>query len=139
MIRQTFKGLSALLVIGLAITCLAPAAPTQAATRLFQGAVNEACEGTRLDDTASSSTDCADGQAGSRVSSVLKLVLNVFSWIVGIIAIIMMIIGGLRYITSGGDSNSVNSAKNTILYAAVGLVIVAMAQAIVRFVVDKAG
>jgi hypothetical protein len=49
----------------------------------------------------------------------------------------MIIIGGLKYITSGGDSSNVTGAKNTILYAVVGLVVVAMAQFIVRFVLTK--
>ena len=50
----------------------------------------------------------------------------------------MIIIGGLRYITSGGDSGNVTGAKNTILYAVVGLIVVALAQVIVRFVVNRA-
>jgi hypothetical protein len=57
--------------------------------------------------------------------------------IVGVAAVIMIIIGGFRYITSSGDSASVNSAKNTILYAIIGLVIVALAQVIVRFVLNQ--
>jgi uncharacterized membrane protein len=72
------------------------------------------------------------------VSGLLRTVINVFSWIVGVIAVIMIIVGGLKYITSGGDSGNVSSAKNTILYALVGLVIVALAQFIVRFVLGQA-
>jgi hypothetical protein len=49
----------------------------------------------------------------------------------------MILIGGFRYITSGGDSGNVSGAKNTILYAIVGLVIVALAQFIVRFVLSQ--
>ena len=58
--------------------------------------------------------------------------------VVGIAAVVMIIIGGLRYVTSNGDSGQVGNAKNTILYAVVGLVVVALAQVIVRFVVAKA-
>lgn len=76
--------------------------------------------------------------AGDRVSQLLRTVINIFSWIVGVIAVIMIIVGGLKYITSGGDSGNVSSAKNTILYALVGLVIVALAQFIVRFVLGQA-
>ena len=72
--------------------------------------------------------------APTRVEQIVRLVINILSWVVGIIAVVMIIIGGLRYITSGGDSGNVTSAKNTILYAIVGLVIVALAQVIVRFV-----
>jgi hypothetical protein len=53
------------------------------------------------------------------------------------VAVVMIIIGGLKYITSGGDSGNVTGAKNTILYAIIGLVIVALAQFIVRFVLSK--
>jgi hypothetical protein len=57
--------------------------------------------------------------------------------VVGVIAVIMIIIGGLKYVTSGGDSSAVGSAKNTIIYALVGLVVVALAQALVKFVLAK--
>ncbi len=50
----------------------------------------------------------------------------------------MIIVGGLKYITSGGDSGNITSAKNTILYAIVGLIVVALAQIIVRFVLQRA-
>ena len=50
----------------------------------------------------------------------------------------MIIFGGFRYITSGGNDNNVSSAKNTILYAVIGLVIVALSQFIVRFVLNTA-
>jgi hypothetical protein len=58
---------------------------------------------------------------------------------VGFVAVIMIIIGGLKYVTYSGDSSNINSAKNTILYAVVGLVVVALAQIIVKFVLAKAG
>jgi hypothetical protein len=50
----------------------------------------------------------------------------------------MIIYGGFRYITSGGDSGRVGSAKNTLIYAIVGLIIVALAQLIVNFVITQA-
>lgn len=84
-------------------------------------------------------TNCASqGSAEATVNRTIRLVINIISFIVGILAVIMIIIGGLKYITSGGDSNNVASAKNTILYAIIGLVIVALAQVIVRFVLEKA-
>jgi len=49
----------------------------------------------------------------------------------------MLIFGGFRYVTSGGKQESVTSAKNTIIYAIIGLVIVALAQIIVQFVLNK--
>ncbi len=83
------------------------------------------------------SADCPDDAAES-VNRIIALVINIFSIIVGVVSVIMIIIGGLKYITSGGDSNNITGAKNTILYAIIGLVIVALAQVIVRFVLDRA-
>lgn len=85
------------------------------------------------------SADCAglaDG-ASTTVDSIITTIVNVLSVIIGVIAVIMIIIGGLKYITSSGDSGNVTAAKNTILYAIVGLIIVALAQLIVRFVLGK--
>jgi hypothetical protein len=83
-------------------------------------------------------TNCDNnGDAGSRVQNLIKLVINVVSLIVGVVAVIMIIFGGFKYITSGGEGSNVSGAKNTILYAIIGLVIVALAQVIVRFVLQK--
>lgn len=71
-------------------------------------------------------------------NTLITKIVNIFSVIVGLIAVLMIIFGGFRYITSGGDSTKVNSAKNTILYAIIGLIIVALAQVIVKFVLNKA-
>lgn len=80
----------------------------------------------------------ANDEAGERVDSIIKTVINIFSIVVGVVSVIMIIIGGLKYITSGGDSGNVTGAKNTILYAIIGLVVVALAQIIVRFVLERA-
>lgn len=80
------------------------------------------------------------GPAGTAtLDSVIATAINILSLIVGVVAVIMVIIGGLKYITSNGDANSISSAKTTIIYALVGLVVVAVAQVIVRFVLDKVG
>ena len=129
MIRSLIKRLSAGLLIALMIG-LVPAAPAHA---LFENSVKQACEGTQLNDTGS----CNPQAAGQKVHSVLATAVDIFSFVVGFISVLMIIIGGLKYITSGGDSNGVNSAKNTILYAVVGLVIVLLAQVIVRFIINR--
>lgn len=71
------------------------------------------------------------------VNNIITTVINVLSLVIGVIAVIMIIIGGFKYITSSGDAGNVTSAKNTILYAVVGLVVVALAQIIVRFVIGR--
>jgi hypothetical protein len=75
--------------------------------------------------------------SGNQIEDLIRTIINVFSVIVGSVSVIMIIIGGFRYITSGGDSNNVGGAKNTILYAIVGLIIVAFAQVIVQFVLQR--
>ncbi len=87
--------------------------------------------------TTGTGSTCNDGDAEGSFKATIKKVVDVFSIVVGAIAVIMIIVGGFRYIVSGGDSGNVTSAKNTILYAIVGLVIVAFAQIIVNFVVDQ--
>jgi len=75
--------------------------------------------------------------SGNDIEGLIRTIINVFSVIVGSISVIMIIVGGFRYITSAGDSNNVSGAKNTILYAIVGLIIVAFAQIIVQFVLQR--
>jgi cytochrome bd-type quinol oxidase subunit 2 len=72
------------------------------------------------------------------INDTISNVINILSSLVGVVAVVMLIVGGFRYITSGGDSNRVASAKNTIIYALIGVVIVALAQIIVQFVLNKA-
>jgi hypothetical protein len=79
-----------------------------------------------------------DGQGEDSLSSVIRQIINIFSIVVGAVSVIMVIIGGFRYVVSNGDSNGVSGAKNTILYAIIGLVIVLFAQVIVRFVLTEA-
>jgi len=90
-------------------------------------------------DIGSDSGGCGATTTNSNgLAGIAKTILNIFSWVVGIVSVIMIIMGGFRYITSGGDSGKVTSAKNTIVYAIIGLIIVALAQVIVAFVVNKA-
>lgn len=93
-----------------------------------QSALEEAC---KQDPNA---TICKEGDNGD-VAAVTKTVVNTLLFIVGLVSVIMIIVGGLRYTTSGGDSSAVSSAKNTILYAVIGLVVAFLAFAIVNFVV----
>lgn len=82
---------------------------------------------------ATTAAACAETGDNS-FSGLAKRIINIFSIVVGAVSVIMIIIGGFRYIISGGDSAGVTGAKNTILYAIVGLIIVLFAQVIVRFV-----
>lgn len=74
--------------------------------------------------------------SGLTVTGVIKTIVGVLSWVIGVVAVIMVMISGFKYITSGGDSNAVSSAKSTLIYAIVGLMIVALAQFLVHFVLN---
>ena len=71
------------------------------------------------------------------VNGVFTQITNTVLYIVGIISVIMLIYGGLRYVISGGDSKKVTDAKNTILYAIIGLIITILSYAIVNFVLTS--
>jgi cytochrome bd-type quinol oxidase subunit 2 len=119
----------------LLVPSLALATPAFAATSDIQDSL---CSGTNLD-LSGAKDQCGTGSgATSNLNSLLKDIVNIFSAIVGVVAVIMIIVGGLRYITSGGDSGKVGTAKNTLIYAIIGLVVVALAQVIVHFVFAKA-
>lgn len=81
--------------------------------------------------------NAAGGSQNTASLDVKSIVLAVVNWLlfaVGVIAVIMLIWGGIKYATSAGDSNKVTSAKNTILYAVIGLVVAVLAFAIVNFI-----
>jgi len=82
--------------------------------------------------------NCTGGAGSQGVTNLIRIAVNVLTMVVGVAAVIMIIIGGLKYVTSSGDSANINSAKNTILYALVGLVVVVVAQLLVRFTISKA-
>ncbi len=99
---------------------------------------NGLCAGSNLQFTENpGQCDVSSGDANDKINTLIHRIVNLLSAIVGIVAVIMIIVGGFRYITSGGNDTSVTSAKNTILYAIIGLVVVALAQLIVRFTLSK--
>ncbi|MEX1995226.1 MAG: hypothetical protein WD887_00410 [Candidatus Saccharimonadales bacterium] len=95
------------------------------------------CAGAELRFTDNPSGECDDAGAINKINDIVHTVINLISAVVAIVAVVMIIFGGLRYITSGGNDASVTSAKNTILYAIIGLIIVALAQILVRFTLSK--
>ena len=102
---------------------------------------NAACTGANLFFTTDpNENECAFSglDATDKLNDIISQVINFFSVIIGIVAVLMIIVGGFRYIISGGDSGNVTSAKNTILYAIIGLIIVVFAQFIVKFILSKA-
>ena len=122
-VRKAKLILASLLMIGsisLGYTSLAVAAPK-----------DDVCAGVSL-----TGGTCA-GSANNSISSIIRTAIQILSFVAGVAAVIMIIVGGFKYITSGGDSSNLQSAKNSIIYAIVGLVVVALAQFIVHFVLGK--
>lgn len=78
---------------------------------------------------------CGNASAQS-LDDTIANVVDILSVVIGLVAVIMIVIAGFRYITSGGAQDKVKSAKDTLLYAIIGLIIVVLAQLIVRFVLD---
>ena len=96
-------------------------------------ATKELCEGAGGTwDTAK--TTCSTSGNKLTVAGILKSAAQILSFLVGATAVIMMIIGGFRYVLSNGDASAAAGAKNTILYSVIGLIVAGMAYAIVSFV-----
>jgi hypothetical protein len=122
--------LALMLVLGLAM----PAAAQTAQDEINNGL----CSGSNFELTDNpGQCNTAGVDATTRINNIVHTIVNLLSAVVGVVAVIMIIVGGLRYVTSGGNDTSVTSAKNTILYAVIGLVVVALAQIIVRFTLSK--
>jgi hypothetical protein len=97
-------------------------------TAVGASAISEAC---KVDPNSALCTD--KGDIMGFVSTLVKTLL----FILGAVSVVMIIFAGFRYVTSGGDAKAVEGAKNTIMYAVIGLVVALLAYAIVSFVVGK--
>jgi hypothetical protein len=78
-----------------------------------------------------------DNGSGLSLTQIIGTSINILAWIIGVVAVIMVIFGGFRFVTSTGDSNSVASARSTIVYALIGLMVAVFAQIILHFVLTK--
>ena len=96
---------------------------------------SQACTGKAAD-----SVVCQNrGNAEAETQSFIRNILSLLFFVLGVICVIMIIIGGITYATSNGEQNQLTSAKNTVLYAVVGLVVALLAYAIVMFVLTQFG
>lgn len=95
--------------------------------------------------TCSSPQDCATqgvgtadtGSSNTSVGDIIKNIVNILLFIIGAVSVIMIVIGGLKYVVSNGDSSAVKGAKDTILYAVIGLVVALLAYAVVNWVIQQ--
>lgn len=132
MIRQFVASLTLALLMTVPAVGLV-AAPAGAAPQpiVASASTDAACNGIGLGE------DCGGAQSGKDINGVIKVLLQVLSVVVGVIAVIMIVIGGFKFITANGDSNKLASARSTIIYAIIGLVVVALSQIVVFFVLNK--
>ena len=97
-----------------------------------------AVSGAPANSSAGQPAACASDKASTDGSSIIAKVIKILSDIAGIAAVIMIIVAGLLFITSGGDAQSVANARRAILGAVIGLIIVVLAQGILLFIIDRA-
>lgn len=86
--------------------------------------------------TSGSTSNPVCSSKSDTVTNYVQIIVNILLFVIGIVAVIMIIVGGIRYTTSAGDEKAVRAAKDTILYAVVGLVVAALAFAIVNWVLS---
>lgn len=87
---------------------------------------------------------CSEGATSSlctgtsaSLGDTVKKLINTLLFVLGAVAVIVIIVGGIRYTTSDGDPGKIQSAKNVILYAVIGVIVSMLAYAIVNFVIDS--
>lgn len=122
--KQRLKSFAIILGLLLGVTSVMLPAPV-GAINVFSGA----CQGNNNAEVCKAKNDS--------INPLVQTIINTLLFAVGIIAVIMIIVGGIRYVTSNGDSSQIASAKNTIMYAVIGLIVSLMAFAIVNFVVKQ--
>ncbi len=87
------------------------------------------------------SSVCVDSSTASTknnpIISEIKIAINILSFIIGIIAVLVIIVSGLRMVLGGSDPQTVNSSRDAIIYALIGIIVVVVSQALVVFVLNK--
>lgn len=132
--RFLITALAPLLFLG-ALTVLSPtpAAAYPLTTFAAENSAGEACKAIQ----EISPGETCDAGSSSTLNRLVRLTVNTLSLVAGVIAVIMLIVSGFKFITSEGDAARTKSARQSLIYAIVGLVVVVVAQVIVRFVLHK--
>ncbi len=129
-IKKSLQGLLLVPALALGVSVVAPV--------LQPTSVHAQCEttsGLRNGANCAKSADQPGNLFGS--GGIFSTIVNVLLFIIGAVAVVMLIYGGFRYVMSGGDASAVTAAKNTILYAVVGIIVALLAYAIVNFVLTS--
>lgn len=116
-----------LLIIGLLVVFFTPVFASA------QG-LDQACQ---IDDASTLCQNTREDPSGSRLTTTIRNAANLISIVSGIAGVVMVMLGGFRYIRSSGDPGKIGEAQNTIIYAVVGLVVAASGQLLVAFVLNR--
>ena len=120
-------------IISIAIMTCAVFGASVLSTASLSGSVSaQVSKGIDTATTSEMKGKSIDGDKG-----LIKTVVNVLLWVVGILSVIMIIFSGFRYITSAGDASKTKSARSTLIYSVVGLIVAIMAWAIVNMVINR--
>ena len=128
-IKTVIAGLLVVPVLALGINLVGPVSQSA-----FAGLPE--CTGT----TMKQGIDCIGGDDAKPLfgeNGIFTTIINTALFVIGAIAVLMLIYGGIRYTISGGQTQAVTDAKNTILYAIIGIVVAILAYAIVNFVLSS--
>jgi beta-lactamase regulating signal transducer with metallopeptidase domain len=133
---KTMKNIKQAIVAGIFVLGIALTA-VPALTQPAYAQVNpqeQACKGTG---GTWNGTTCTGNTTTDDLPTVITNIVNVLLYIIGAVGVVMVVIGGIMYTTSAGDAAAVTKAKNTILYAVIGLVVAFLAYAIVNWVIGS--
>ena len=120
-------------IISIAIMTCAVFGASVLSTASLSGSVSaQVSKGIDTATTSEMKSKSIDGDKG-----LIKTVVNVLLWAVGVLSVIMIIFSGFRYITSAGDASKTKSAQSTLIYSVVGLIVAIMAWAIVNMVINR--
>jgi hypothetical protein len=128
--KKLFITLCILLTGAFSVVVVAPAYAAPFIPNTAADSIKDACAG-----VSTSGGDCADN--GTQLNNAIKVAINIFAVIVGVIAVIMVIIAGATFITSNGESGKLAKAKTSVIYAIVGMILVAAAETVVHFVIGS--
>lgn len=122
------KVLAAVMCLAMAFTAVSPVS-----LPVYADAKDEVKKGADMTNTNSG----GGGGSNQNLPDIITTIINVMLFIAGALAVIMIIYGGIRYITAHGDEKQVKVAKDTIVYSVVGLIIAILAYALVTFIFDR--
>lgn len=125
--KNTKKVLAGLMIVPTLALCLGFTVPSQQVFAADYDSIDKGVDAGKV----------GSGKGLFEADGYFTIIINTALFLIGAISVVMLIYGGIRYTVSGGNTEGVTNAKNTILYAIVGIVIALLAYAIVGFVVGQ--